>query len=293
MMLHRKMKVFYLFLLMAFMGVNPILAQPKSRANGAVPSVNWVQTYGDLLAKVVTKDGRIRYHVLKKEEPAFHSVLRSIETFDAKKLRTDEDKLAFWADAYNLLMLKNLLDAPDVKDIIDSGKADAFFKTPFLVAGNALSLDQIEHGLLRRQPSINVPEQLAVKRVDPRLHVVLNCGAISCPAFLPVPLSKGALELQLKKAMAAFVNGAQHFRLDKQKNEWVITSLVQWFGTDFDLAEKKGGDFLLGFMSTNRPDYAAWKRLLSNKDGKTLAGLTVFEGKKVRFVYNWQPNRGD
>ncbi|HRR07058.1 MAG TPA: DUF547 domain-containing protein [Rhodothermales bacterium] len=285
------MRKFWLIALLWTVGAESSTSQPKSRANGSPASKEWVSDYGTLLTKIVTKDGLIRYQVLHKETTVFHSVLRAVETYDARKLHTDEQKLAFWADAYNVLMLKNLLESPNISDIIRSGKADAFFKKPFLVAGMGLSLDQIEHGILRRQANIQVPEYLRVGKVDPRLHVALNCGALSCPAFLPVPLSKGPMELQLKKAMAAFVNSPQHFRLDRQRNEWVITSLVQWFGPDFDLSGKKAGDFLVGFMSSNRSDYVLMKKMLSGKDGKTLAALTQFEGKKVRFAYDWQPNR--
>ncbi|MBL7978185.1 MAG: DUF547 domain-containing protein [Bacteroidetes Order II. Incertae sedis bacterium] len=285
------MKKIWLIVLLWVVVAESSSSQPKSRANGVSASKEWVSDYEGLLTKIVTKDGLIRYQVLQKETTVFHSVLRAIETYDALKLRTDEQKLAFWADAYNVLMLKNLLESPHIADIVRSGKADAFFKTPFLVGGMGLSLDEIEHGILRRQASSQVPAYLRVGKVDPRLHVVLNCGALSCPAFLPAPLSKGPMELQLKKAMAAFVNSPQHFRLDRQKNEWVVTSLVQWFGPDFDLSGKKAGDFLIGFMSSNRSDYVLLKKMLSGKEGKTLAALTQFEGKKVRFDYNWQPNR--
>lgn len=64
----------------------------------------------------------------------------------------------------------------------------------YIIAGQALSLDEIENGLLRgnRKPPMSLwpvfmpwdrrrSGALNTKDVDPRIHFALNCGAKSCP----------------------------------------------------------------------------------------------------------------
>ncbi|CAK9088502.1 Glutaredoxin [Durusdinium trenchii] len=68
-----------------------------------------------------------------------------------------------------------------------------FFITPavsYRVAGTQLSLDDIEHGLLRAQPNYfevddqELQRKLRLPQVDPRIHMALNCGARSCAGLI-------------------------------------------------------------------------------------------------------------
>ena len=59
-----------------------------------------------------------------------------VEDFDATTLRTQAQKSAFWMNAYNVQMLQNIIETPQVNNIIDDGFADAFFDTAFLTAGS-------------------------------------------------------------------------------------------------------------------------------------------------------------
>jgi len=87
-----------------------------------------------------------------------------------------------------------------------------FFITPmvsYIVGNTRLSLDQIENGILRAQPGyFSDPRQsaslwLRMPKVDPRIHMALNCGAMSCPS---VAVYSGAnLDADLDDAVAAFV----------------------------------------------------------------------------------------
>ena len=67
-----------------------------------------------------------------------------------------------------------------------------FFITPsvsYKVAGVQMSLDDIEHGLLRVRPGYfegedeELQRKLRMPSLDARIHMALNCGARSCPAI--------------------------------------------------------------------------------------------------------------
>jgi len=100
------------------------------------------------------------------------------------------ERLSFWINVYNGATGDALLDDPT--RLSDRRR---FFGAPVVsVAGTDLSLDEIEHGILRRSqwkyglgylpdpfPSAFVRRH-RVAEPDPRIHFALNCGAAACPA---------------------------------------------------------------------------------------------------------------
>ena len=118
-----------------------------------------------------------------------------------------------------------------------------------------LSLDLIEHGILRRSkvkwsegylgkmfPS-DFEKKFRVKRLDYRIHFALNCGAKSCPpiAFYdPVLIDK-----QLKVAVKVYLKGECKF--DKDENQIEVPALMGWFRHDF--GGKKG---ILAILKNNK-----------------------------------------
>ena len=105
------------------------------------------------------------------------------------ELQTEDEKLAFWLNVYNAYIQIKLKE--------NSGqyvKRSQFFSTKSIViAGQKLSLDAIEHGILRHSKTKlslgyftkwfpNTFEKThRLKAVDYRIHFALNCGAASCP----------------------------------------------------------------------------------------------------------------
>ena len=100
------------------------------------------------------------------------------------------ERLSFWINVYNAATGDALLGDPT--RLSDRRR---FFGAPVVsVAGTDLSLDEIEHGILRRSkwkyglgylpdpfPSAFVRRH-RVAEPDPRIHFAVNCGAAACPA---------------------------------------------------------------------------------------------------------------
>ena len=148
-------------------------------------------------------------------------------------LTDDVDKLAFWINIYNafyqILSKSFHLRAPKI-----------YTEKSIIIAGLSLSLDLIEHGILRRYrykyslgyfPNIftsNQIKKLAVDTIDFRIHFALNCGAKSCP---PIRFySTEDLEKQLDLATEAFLEKETH--INSEKKEVRITRLFLWFHKD-------------------------------------------------------------
>ena len=258
---------------------------PPSRAGDVEPAAPYAPLLTDILGDVVTADGRVRYYHLRgARRDTFRRVLKAIETFDAATLTTQDERLAFWINAYNVQMLQHIIETPDVDHIIEDGYSEAFFQTPVRTAGLALTLDEIEHVMLRQRAAADTLEALAAPRLDPRIHVALNCAALGCPPLQPEAFVPERIDAQLEAAFRAFVNSPQHIRLDG--DTLVLSSLLDWFGSDFDHDGQPAGDYLLAHMGAGRPDYAALRERLS---GRTSAGLRALP--TTRYVYDWAVNR--
>jgi len=155
-----------------------------------------------------------------------------------KALRTDSEKKAFWINCYNAffqILRRKGIDKPAI-----------YRDRLFTIAHQKMSLDEIEHGILRRYrykyslgylPNLFTPQwikRLAPSQIDYRIHFALNCGAKSCP---PIAFySPERLEAQLEMASLSFLEGET--RIFKDKKEVHSSRLFQWFLGDF--GGKKG-----------------------------------------------------
>lgn len=155
----------------------------------------------------------------------------------AKALNTDVKRKAFWINVYNAhiqLLLKS--DPSLYKD------RDAFFKGERItIAGQRLSFDKIEHGIIRRSKNKysmgffnkwsvdGFEKQFRVSQVDYRIHFALNCGALSCPAVGVFRAER--LDAQLDKATRLFLKASTTY--DKARNKVTVTRLMSWFRGDF------------------------------------------------------------
>ena len=108
----------------------------------------------------------------------------------ATDISDDATRTAVWINLYNAAT-QRLMD----RDAAAYARRARFFRQPAVtVAGTTLSLDTIEHGLLRRSRLklglgyIGYPfagrfaRRFRVARVDPRIHFALNCAARELPA---------------------------------------------------------------------------------------------------------------
>lgn len=150
------------------------------------------------------------------------------------ELNNDGQKKAFWINIYNAYYLILRLHRKLEKPFIYSSKE-------ITIAQNKFSLDDIEHGILRRYrskyslgylPKLFVSrliKSLTVSVLDYRIHFALNCGAKSCP---PIAFYKvGALESQLEMATQSFVEGETD--IDDEQKLIATTSLFNWYKADF------------------------------------------------------------
>ena len=181
---------------------------------------------------------------------------------DALDASTPEpSRKAFWINLYNCLVMHGTVA---VGTPADAAARSEFFSgrsgVAYTVAGCRLSLDDIEHGVLRcNTPTIGAAAPLfgaddARRRfclappTDPRLHFALNCGAKSCP---PIKLyDAGNLEEGLNLASRAFVESDVRVELGgggeggggeggggEGGGGVTLSKILMWYGADFGADE--------------------------------------------------------
>ncbi len=182
--------------------------------------------------------------VRRGEEADDHrSALAAYDSADlAAALADDRERTAFWCNLYNAAAQLTLRERPEVYS------RWRFFRRPLLtVAGTSLTLDDVEHGILRGsqfkyglgyvpKPGILVGDFERTHRVsepDWRVHFALNCGAASCP---PVAAYEAdSLDDQLDRATTSYL--ATETAYDPDSGTATVTPLFRWYRGDFGGAD--------------------------------------------------------
>lgn len=209
-------------------------------AAGHAGGAEAIGSYGELLAKYVAvgPDGIARaayakWHGSQPDRDKLASVIRTLAARHPSVLSRNE-AFAFWANLYNALTLKVVLDAYPVKSIRNiKSTGTSFFdwksyigpwRTKLVtVEGRDLSLDDIEHTVLR--PTFK----------DPRVHYAVNCASAGCPDLKSTPWNPAALDADLDRAARAFVNHPRGVSV-ASNGKVTVSSIYSWFKVDF------GGD---------------------------------------------------
>ena len=194
----------------------------------------------------------------------FDQYLAMVNTIDPGALDGPGERLAYWINGYNASVIQGVLSRYDGDPGFSvSSDFEGFFGEPaFAFGGVLLSLNQVEHGVLRGDwdhdnvASADADTLAAMEAfhdevwdgaiVDARIHVGLNCASLGCPnlrAAAPNAYKPYALDEQLDEMSVAFVNNPQ-----KGAGPDGISSIFDWYGVDFDAGY--GG--VEGFIDTYR-----------------------------------------
>lgn len=182
--------------------------------------------FTQLLKKYVNQKGFVNYKGFKREQNELRKYLNLLSSHPPTDQWTRNDQMAYWINAYNAFTIELILNHYPVKSINDIGSKIKipFVTTPwagkfFKIGGESTSLDDIEHGILRK------------KFDDPRIHFALVCAAVSCPPLRNEAYVGNQLDAQLNAQGRAFFG-------DPTKN--VVTSgrvslskILDWYGADF------------------------------------------------------------
>lgn len=177
-------------------------------------------------------DASVDYAGLKaRGEPALDRYLDSLASvpLDCYASWTREQRLAFWINAYNAYTVRLILDHYPVTSIRSIGwLPGSAFRIRFIpmdrLEGKELSLDDIEHGVIR------------LRFGDARVHFALVCASKGCPPLRTEAYRSADLGRQLDQQARAFINDPTKNRYDASERVLRLSSIFKWFGEDFERA---------------------------------------------------------
>lgn len=189
----------------------------------------------------------------KKKLSNYISFLSGIDP----RLYNKKEQYAYWVNLYNALTVNLIIENYPVDSIKDIGGFFSFGpwnKKIIKIAGNDISLNDIEHRILR--PIWN----------DPRTHYAVNCASIGCPNLQNKAFTGENTEEILEKAAKEFINSEKGVEI----NNGVKLSLIyKWFKEDFGNTDIK----ILNHLNKYR-----------NKDSK------IKSLKNAKYDYDWSLN---
>ena len=250
-------------------GAEPILMaqmEPVEAAatNIAVPASDY---WGDILTRYLHRsaDGltRFDYGALKASVGDMANLGKYIDFLARQKpsIMPEDEAIAYWANLYNALTVQVVAENYPVKSIrkIKSGyRAGPWKRKLVMVEGKKLSLDNIEHDIMR--PTYQTP----------MVHYMVNCASIGCPNLKLTPWTSANLAAEQERAARAYINSPRGVTLNNGRLQ--VSSIYKWFKADF------GG---------NTAGVLAHLREYADADLRTV----LEDRKKIdKYAYDWGVN---
>lgn len=230
-------------------------SNPKDRPDDKIAS-DIKETITELYSEFLVQDGsEVDYINLGKSNTfneKYLPLVKKLAYADLSNLVGKDDEIkAFFINIYNALNIHAHFheiskNSNFKKTVMNMGAFYSGWK--YCIGGHLYSLDDIEHGILRknngksslwdiicsrvkeRWPETSPKRKLVVHTLDPRIHFTLNCGAKSCP---PINVYEAKeIEKQLDLATKAFVKGTV---IEESNGNIKITAskLLDWYKSDF------------------------------------------------------------
>jgi hypothetical protein len=133
--------------------------------------------WSGLLAEVVTPDGKVDYDRLAARRARLDDFVAALGAASPEsapdRFPSDDERLAYWINAYNAFTLHAILAEYPISSVWRARDGQFFQRRRHVAGGRAVSLDDIEHEILRG------------RFAEPRIHFAINCGSNGCPPMRP------------------------------------------------------------------------------------------------------------
>jgi hypothetical protein len=229
-------RLFLVAFLLGLLGGPGVCADLPRAWGASQPVFDHTHARFDAILKAYVAEDLVYYRGLAEEPGDLEAYLEDLAGARGEPDWTREERLAFWINAYNALTLEvvarhypieggGLLDLhPDNSIRQIDGVWD---EITWNVAGREVTLDQIEHEILRGELS------------EPRIHFAIVCASIGCPPLRPEAYRADRIEEQLEAAARDFVNDPAYVRLEPQWKRTGLSKIFRWFHEDFDRFERE------------------------------------------------------
>jgi len=210
-----------------------------------------------LLQAFVDESGAVNYaqwNDSQQGKQLLDKYINQLSTASLKKAATRVDQMAYWINAYNAVTIKGILQEYPTTSIrnhtSENGGYNIWKNLLLNVGGQQVSLDAIEHKALRPMG-------------DPRIHFAIVCASKGCPRLLNKAFVGETLNEQLDENARYFFSVAQNFQHDPRTRSFKVSSILQWFGTDFGANQAAQLNAIAKFLPTKEAQAAATSNAVS------------------------------
>lgn len=176
------------------------------------------------------KTSSVNYTAIKKDPKNLNEYLRSLTSVKKSDFSqfSKENQIAFLINVYNAFMVSLVVENLPIKSVKELGIpfVGPWKKSFITVFGKKYSLDDIEHGILRKD------------YVEPRIHFGVNCASLSCPPLRAEAFVGSKLGHQLDEQAKLFFSNESENSFDPVKKSLRLNPILKWFNGDFS----KSGD---------------------------------------------------
>ena len=199
------------------------------------PNIFSNERFDRMLQQYVNDRGLVDYTALSKDSEDLEGYYYLITVYSPDShpqlFPSEQDKLAYWINAYNAGAIKTVLTYYPIDSVIDvkqpgiffflSDKSGFFFFQRLTFGGKSTSLYYLENQVIRKRFN------------DPRIHFAVNCASLGCPRLPRRSFSGEALDRQLDRETRFFLTEERNFKIDHDEKVIFLSSIFKWYEKDF------------------------------------------------------------
>ena len=214
--------------------------------------------FGRVLKNYVDQNGFVDYQgILDNEKQTINKIAHQVAKISPKNrpelFSSDKEKLAYWINTYNLLIVKKIIENYPLESIKDIYLVGALVWTKGHDVGeDRLSFNNIEHDIIRKEFN------------EPRIHFAINCASYGCPILQNDIFTAENLEEKLQKGLVYFFNNERYIKFVDSEKTLYLSAILDWFKEDFYNEDKD--ETIFKYLIENAPNATLKKRFESIKD---------------------------
>ncbi len=258
-----------------------------------ITKVSFHDKCAGILNSFVNDKGTVDYKTLKRKKLKLKQLLDEFAKLDPNEYNAwpKEDKIAFWLNAYNIKMLKIIVDnypiesyrllrflpgwGPNSIRHIDK-RIGGIGKQKFTVTGEEFTLSEVEQRFFRKQFD------------EPRVFFAISGACLSSPPLRNEPYYGHKLYKQLDDQTKRFLSSPRAFKIDRDKQTVYLSAILQptWYGKEF--ISKYGTDKK---FKDQQPATRAVLNFLTNYISRRDVSFLELKNYSVKPIkYDWRIN---
>lgn len=227
------------------------------------------EAWDTLLPQIVTPEGKVDYDRLAAHRDLLDRFVAQLAAASPDShpdaFPTSDDQLAYWLNAYNAFTLHAIMAEYPITSVWKTRDGQFFQRRRHIAGGRPVSLDDIEHQILRGQFA------------EPRIHFAINCGSNGCPALRPMAYRGDGLRDTLRTATEQFLGSEWNCRVDHDSRRIFISRIFKMYAEDFAGQRGTTHDYRAGVL-----------RFVAQHTGLSFESIADYE--VVYNIYDWGLN---